>query len=103
MIYRRFGYVQARLLLETQEELRKLESKLDDFDAEMDANKNEKILRSGFNRMTDENVQRRKAIMDDLRAKFCDYGESMANTGLRQFELTVDSTTPSGGTTASGV
>jgi predicted phage tail protein len=73
MMYRRFGFVQTRLLLQRQEELRVLERKLENFDRRMEEAKNDKILRSGFNRQTDEDVKKRNELMDDLQAKFCEY------------------------------
>jgi hypothetical protein len=35
MVYRRFGYIQSRLLLDKQDELRKLEQELGDFDQQV--------------------------------------------------------------------
>jgi hypothetical protein len=75
MLYRRFGYVQARLLVERQEDLRKLEAQLDSFDKEMAAKKNESILRSRDERSSDRDVQRRRALIDALQKKFCEYCE----------------------------
>jgi predicted phage tail protein len=76
MMYRRFGYVQTRLVLQRQEELRVLEKKLERFDARMKAADNDSILRSGYNRLTDEDVKERNKIMDDLQAKYLDYGRA---------------------------
>jgi hypothetical protein len=73
MLYRRFGYVQARLLIERQEDLRKLEAELDSFDKEMAVKKNQSILRSRDERSSDRDVQRRRALIDSLQKKFCEY------------------------------
>ena len=73
MIYRRFGYIQARLLIERQEELRRMEVQLDKFDKEMAMKKNQSILRSRDELSSNPDVQRRKALTDSLQNKFCEY------------------------------
>jgi uncharacterized protein DUF6594 len=74
MIYRRFGYIQSRLLIEKQEELRKLEVRLDRFDKKMEREKNEPILRTRDEDSSDPIVQERRALVDLLENKFCEYG-----------------------------
>jgi hypothetical protein len=44
MIYRRFGYLHARMLLRLQDKLRKLESMLDDYDDEDAGDETQKRL-----------------------------------------------------------
>jgi hypothetical protein len=72
MIYRRFGYVQARLLLERQDELRKLERRLDSFDQRM-GDKDSAILRIRDEDPEDPEVVERKKLIDALQAKFLEY------------------------------
>ena len=74
MIYRRFGYVQSRLLIEKQEELRKLEVRLDRFDKRMEREKKESILRTRDEDSSDPVVQERKDLVNLLETKFCEYG-----------------------------
>jgi hypothetical protein len=74
MVYRRFGYVQARLLLEKQERLRLLEERLDKLDKQQTADEKDACrlctidIHPGF-----------KADRDDLMAKveraFNEYGK----------------------------
>ena len=69
MIYRRFGYVQARLLLEKQDDLRFLENKLDVLDRE-DSVDNRDVLwtRSDYE-------EPRKELMARLENTFIEYGK----------------------------
>ena len=71
-IFRRFGYVQSRLLLEKQDDLRTLEESLRRLDHE-DSEENPLILQTRFE--IDEQVcQYRKDLMQALEAKFSEYG-----------------------------
>ncbi|EPE33103.1 hypothetical protein GLAREA_06115 [Glarea lozoyensis ATCC 20868] len=63
MNYRKFGYLQARLLLTRQEELRRLESRLDDRDIE------------------DEKVKKKMKLIDEIQRKFQAYGMVRLYTG----------------------
>ena len=71
MIYRRFGYVQGRLLLEKQDELRKLEQRLEKYDKQVEK-------KCSINLMTrdlpPDDTESRKEIMDKLEQRFCEYG-----------------------------
>ncbi|KAL2064190.1 hypothetical protein VTL71DRAFT_4684 [Oculimacula yallundae] len=76
MVYRRFGYLHSRTLLRKQDELRKLESELDDYD-DYDTNNNEKPCRVLMSRDSDEaadkkepsNARTRTRILDDIEKK----------------------------------
>jgi hypothetical protein len=74
MIYRRFGYLQARLLLEKQEQLRRLEWELEVLD-ENDKQASSRDLIT-FADNEDGNVQERQQLMQRIEEKFRDYGTS---------------------------
>lgn len=69
MIYRRFGYLQARLLLDKQNELQRIEKNLDMQDECAD----EEDLATG--EVADENPSPRKELLKEGEAKFREYGE----------------------------
>jgi hypothetical protein len=73
MVYRRFGFIQARLLLEKQDDLRKLESKLDRYDTRLgqDAQTKE-TLRTRDLKL--DAATARKDLMDKLEKCFNEYG-----------------------------
>jgi hypothetical protein len=74
MVYRRFGFVQARLLLEKQDDLRKLESKLDRYDKKLGQNPLTKdTLRTRD--LKPEAEIARKELMDKLENCFNEYGK----------------------------
>ena len=64
MLYRRFGYLHARLLLRKRVELRELEESLDNLDQE------ESI---GMRQMASGEPQNRSAILSMLEQKFAEY------------------------------
>jgi hypothetical protein len=69
MIYRRFGYVQARLLLEKQDDLRYLEDKLDILDSQDSFGDRDVLLtRSNYE-------EPRKELMARLEKTFIEYGK----------------------------
>jgi len=72
MVYRRFGYVQARLLLEKQDELRRLEQKLDSYDKKVQKARPINLMTLD---LRPEDAAQRKEIMDKLERKFCEYGK----------------------------
>jgi hypothetical protein len=75
MLYRRFDYLQARLLLHKQDELRELEFDLDHLDA-IDENENPSLLRS---REKDDAVSgKRKKHLAVIEGKFNEYGQYFA-------------------------
>jgi hypothetical protein len=70
MNYRKFGYLQARLLLTRQDELRFLEAQLEKTD------KKDKILYPSTLRTCDTEIRPgRKELMDTIDCKFRQYGE----------------------------
>lgn len=69
MIYRRFGYLQARLLLEKQDELRLLEEELDVYDK-----KHEIYLTSRM--LPDHEVGPRKEMLSRIEQAFNAYGKT---------------------------
>lgn len=72
MQYRRFGFLQARLLLYKQDELRVLESRLDHLDG-CDETRQPDILRS---REKDDGVSgKRKVLIAEINDKFKEYGK----------------------------
>jgi len=66
-LYRRFGYLQSRLLLEKQDDLRILEQRLEEYDR---AN-----ISTSYTRTLDDNVIRpRQALLADIGDAFNTYG-----------------------------
>lgn len=69
MLYRRFGFLQARLLLNKQDQLRALEEQLDEIDSEDD----EEHLKSRD--MDDADETRRTKLLKKIEVKFKEYAE----------------------------
>ncbi|KAH6712332.1 hypothetical protein BKA61DRAFT_736758 [Leptodontidium sp. MPI-SDFR-AT-0119] len=70
MLYRRFGFLQSRLLLYKQDELRELEARLDRID-QLDAKRDASLLLS---RAKDDACgSRRKMLLQEIDVKFKDY------------------------------
>jgi hypothetical protein len=75
MLYRRFGFLQARILLNKQDQLRELEKDLDRLD-KLDSKKDPSVLKS---REKDDAVNsRRKKILSEAEDKFKEYGLSLS-------------------------
>lgn len=82
MLYRRFGYLHSRMLLRKQDELRKLEAELDEYDEE-DANGTPQQQRLLMSRDSDEAADRkepegartRTMILDEIEQKLHKYGQ----------------------------
>ena len=72
MLYRRFGYLQSRILLDKQDELRCLEEQLDELDASEMYLQADKLFRRG------SLGEQRKALLDDIERKFCEYGKCLS-------------------------
>ncbi|PVH82395.1 hypothetical protein DL98DRAFT_653150 [Cadophora sp. DSE1049] len=70
MLYRRFGFLQGRLLLYKQDELRELEARLDRMD-KLDAKRDQSLLRS--REKDDAYGSRRKMLLEEIDVKFKDY------------------------------
>jgi hypothetical protein len=71
MLYRRFGFLQARLLLHKQDELAELEDELDELDQ---ADALERPLLLQCRRNDDEKVGERKKLLQKIDLKFKEYG-----------------------------
>lgn len=71
MLYRRFGFLQSRLLLDKQDELRELEKDLDRMD-KVDHKKDPSLLKSREKDVA--NTGRRKKLLVEIGEKFKDYG-----------------------------
>lgn len=72
MIYRRFGFLQSRLILEKQDELRELEEQLDS----LDKREEEKSIRHPMTRDPPRDIMRpRKELLSTIEEKFCSYGK----------------------------
>lgn len=73
MLYRRFGFLQARLLLNKQDQLRALEEQLDD----TDNNDDEDHLKS--RELDDADETRRARLLKKIEIKFKEYGMFVKN------------------------
>ena len=71
MVYRRFGYLQSRLLLEKQDELQKLERNLDRLDARDAKEDPDKLNRRDLG---EEEAAPRRALFVQIDTKFREYG-----------------------------
>jgi hypothetical protein len=70
-IYRRFGYLQARLLLDKQDELRLLEEELECMERSTDlALLSSTVLSGGY-------AERRRELFSRIETKFNEYGSLM--------------------------
>jgi hypothetical protein len=70
MVYRRFGYIQARLLLDKQDELRKLEQELDDFDRQVQKRRPADLTTRD---LRPSDAPPRLELMIKLEQAFCEY------------------------------
>lgn len=83
MIYRRFGYLHSRMLLRKQDQLRKLEADLDDYDNE-DASGEEtakRLLKSrdsdeAADKKADPEIRTRTQILSDIEKVLSEYGKA---------------------------
>ncbi|KAK5733769.1 hypothetical protein LTR17_009473 [Elasticomyces elasticus] len=83
-LYRRFGYLQSRLLLDKQDELRQLESQLDNMDR-FEENPAGLITRSGQGQL-------RKELLAQIELKFRDYASLLGTAHeLMSFNRPADS------------
>ena len=68
MLYRRYGYLQSRILLEKQDELRVLEEQLDELDrSEMNVRPHKLFTRT-------QQGDDRKGLLVKVETAFCEYG-----------------------------
>jgi hypothetical protein len=75
MTYRRFGNVQARLLLEAQDDIRLLEEKLEELDDEETANEEEAKALCSRKLYGANWSEARRDLMKSLKAAFNEYGK----------------------------
>ena len=73
MLYRRFGEVQARLLLEAQDDLRRLQKELHFLDLEETEGEDKEHLKSRKVYNEGSSVKRQE-LMKELKKAFKDYG-----------------------------
>lgn len=66
-LYRRFGYLQARVILEKQEELRCLEESLDDLDRKQQCSQPSSLFCRALQ------GPERKELLNQIEARFCEY------------------------------
>jgi hypothetical protein len=72
-LYRRFGYLQSRLLLDKQDVLRVLEQRLDEFDLV-------NITTSHTRALSPDEIAPRQALLEEIEQAFNSYG-----TGRRKW------------------
>jgi hypothetical protein len=75
MTYRRFGNVQARLLLEAQDDVRILEERLEDLDEDETVNEEEKKALCSRELYGANWSETRRNLMKSLKAAYTEYGE----------------------------
>lgn len=74
MLYRRFGYLQARILLHKQDELRALETKLDTLDKKDNEHQDTKRYLKSRDRDDKRKDSKRKALLHEIEIVYKEYG-----------------------------
>lgn len=74
MLYRRYGHLQSRLLLEKQENLRRLELDLEKMDIKQTSADADKDDLNTWD-MEEEKASERDQLMKEIEAAFREYGE----------------------------
>ena len=83
MIYRRFGFLHSRLLLDKQDELREIEDTLDSID-KRDSNGSEKARKCLQSRLKDDScndsndITTRRALLQKAEEKLNTYGKEQS-------------------------
>jgi len=77
MAYRRFGHVQSRLLLEAQDDLRRLESELDDLDVDETADNKQALCSRELHNASWS--PQRQSLMKDLKVAYNEYATLMGS------------------------
>lgn len=72
MVFRRFGFIQARLLLDKQNELQNLEEQLE----EEDSRTPQRFLHNG--EVGSQEPSERKKLLRNIETKFNEYGKTIA-------------------------
>ena len=89
MTYRRFGNVQARLLLEAQDDVRVLEERLEDLDDEETAKEGEAKALCSRKLYGANWSETRRDLMKSLKAAFNEYGKLSLLEGSPFFDRRV--------------
>lgn len=71
MVFRRFGYLQSRLLLEKQDDLRLLETQLDKLDQADARNEPESLMTREV--LEDDDARPQAELLGKIEKKFCEY------------------------------
>lgn len=74
-IYRRFGYLQSRLLLEKQDVLRVLEQRLDQYDREH-------VTTSYTRTLSADELMPRQSLLEEIENAFNSYGRTLRRTKI---------------------
>jgi hypothetical protein len=84
MIYRRFGFLHARLLLQRQDELRLMEEALDEMDRKDAYSENAQVLqcREEDEAREDQGPGTRKFLLNKIEETLLKYGNSTKNSLL---------------------
>ncbi len=85
MIYRRFGFLSTRLLLDQQDQLRLLEEELDDLDQD-DTETNP--VRNRTRDLSEEDSGERRELLLRIKSEYCEYGIPQASDGQLLCTLT---------------
>lgn len=71
MVYRRFGYIQSRLLVEKQNDLQLLEDELDELDCNDEAEDSRRLqTRRDYDK---EHMQERVRLLEQIERKWLEY------------------------------
>ena len=71
MIYRRFGFLSSRLLLDQQDKLRLLEEELDALDQnDAETNPTRNLTRD----LGEEDLRERQELLVKIKTEYCEYG-----------------------------
>jgi len=72
-VYRRFGYLQSRLLLEKQDILRVLEKRLDQYDRD-------NVMTSYTRTLSADQLMPRQALLEEIERAFNSYGKAQPDS-----------------------
>jgi len=71
MVFRRFGYLQSRLLLAKQDDLRLLETQLDRLDKADARNDPESLMTRQV--LEEDDAKPQAELLEEIEKKFCEY------------------------------
>jgi hypothetical protein len=81
-IYRRFGYLQSRLLLSKQDDLRCSEQKLQEMEAAMIGENKDRLC---YRKIVGTDVNAHRELLEDIERKFCSYCKPLYHLFLQHF------------------